>query len=270
MTEPKDDDELVLALTRAISAFLRVKRRYPLLLETSNEIERLRKRRDVVPIAHDAMVQIMRDSFDMLVIDLYSIRESLVRDRGVFDLLKRHPQRLWPRPSSHPAPRIALMVTKQVRSAVRSIVGSLRRATPEMVADACTRFRHATAPLDHDRNRVRAHRYQQKVDTSKFFIPLPHLQTQIRLLERYLSKLYLIVTHGQFSMTHSFLRAGSLPRDIADIVVHGSINAAATYYGVTKRKSDTSPLWYSEARAMTLKARPRSLSRRRPASPDDT
>ncbi len=76
---PSHTVAIVAKLDQAIYAFLIVKRRYPLLMETSAEMECLRKRPDVRPRSNDAAIQIMRDSFDMLVIDLYSIRESMLQ-----------------------------------------------------------------------------------------------------------------------------------------------------------------------------------------------
>jgi hypothetical protein len=253
---PKAPDPLVTALERAIHAFLRVKRRYPILVATSKEMERLKKRSDVRPLSHDALIQIMRDSFDMLVIDLYSIRESLTAKRGLFSLLEAEPHRLWARPSTAAIPFVAHIATKNVGNAVKALTGSRRRATADTVRELCRRFRERTEPLDADRNRVRAHRYQQEKDTSRFFLGLPKLRRQIDFMSLYLRRMYLIVTHSDFSMELAFAGSGVAP-DLADIIVHGSINAAVNYYRVVQpTKSNPTP-WYWHARRKTLRSRPR-------------
>jgi hypothetical protein len=106
------------------------------------------------------MIQIMNDSFDMLVIDRYSIRESLTSKGGLFSLLEAEPHRLWARPSTAPIPYLADLGTRNIRNAVKTLTGSRRRATGETAKALCRKFRARTEPLDADRNRVRAHRYQ--------------------------------------------------------------------------------------------------------------
>jgi hypothetical protein len=74
-------DEIVQQLDREIWAFISVKQRYPILMKTAAEMERLRARQDIRPRSNSAAIQLMRDSFDMLVIDLYSVRESTIKER---------------------------------------------------------------------------------------------------------------------------------------------------------------------------------------------
>jgi len=104
---------------------------------------------------------------------------------------------------------------------------------------------------DNDRNRVRAHRYQQRSDTSHLFINLPDLQTQIDVLERYLTDIYLVVTHKGHSMELADI-SGTLAEDMADIIVHGSINEACNYYGVTNVTAENPTPWYWNGRRETL------------------
>jgi hypothetical protein len=68
----RETEPVVRELERAIRAFMFVRRRYPLLVATAAEMKRLRRRPDIRRAANDAVIQILRDSFDMLVIDLYS------------------------------------------------------------------------------------------------------------------------------------------------------------------------------------------------------
>ncbi len=247
-TAPPAADPIVAKLDRAIFAFLLVKRRYPLLIETAAEMERLRKRSDVRPRSNDAAIQIMRDSFDMLVIDLYSIRESMLARGGVFDLLKDSPERLWPKLSSSPDPHLAAIVSSGVRKVAEELTGTDQPATVAIVKALCAQFRKQTKPLDSDRNRVRAHRYEQESDTSKLFIVLPDLQGQIDIVQRYLHGLYLIVTNIHYSMDMSFAAGPEhLSKDLADVIVHGSINGAVSYYGMAKKTPEADPVVLARA-----------------------
>ena len=249
-TDTSIGDPVVDELDTALFAFLLVKQRYPILMATAAEMDRLRGRSDIRRTANDAAIQIMRDSFDMLVIDLYSVRERLTRN-GLFDLLKETPSRLSPTPSTAPDSYLANLVTTQVRQAAIRLNGTDQPATLAMVEALCARFIKDTKPLDEDRNRVRAHRYQQKRDTSNLFIVLPELQGQIDVMRLYLEDLYLVITHNGHSMDLAD-SSGHLAEDMADIIVHGSINAACNYYGLPRKTKENPTPWYWHAREQTL------------------
>lgn len=42
-------------------------------------------------------------------------------------------------------------------------------------------------------------------------------------------------------------------RDLADVIVHGSINEAVNYYGMAKKTEENPVPWYWHAREETLK-----------------
>jgi hypothetical protein len=249
-TESDSSDTLVEELRLAIFFFAEVRQRYPLLRTTAAEMERLRKRTDIRQTPNLAAIRIMRDCFDMLVIDLYSIRERLTKKDGVFDILKRDPVRLAPTPSRVANAHLAEIVTVQVHEAASRLNGPAP-ASLETIEALCRRFRADTEALDDDRNRVRAHRYQQRSDTSPLFIALPDLQTQIDVLERYLKDIYLVVTHNGHSMDLAD-SSSRLAWDMADIIVHGSINGACNYYGVTKVTDENRTPWYWNCRQASL------------------
>lgn len=250
-TEKGAKDPVVEELDTAIFAFLLVKQRYPILVATATEIDRLRSRSDVRGAGNRAANQIMRDSFDMLVIDLYSVRERLTQKDGLFHLLKQDPARLSPAPSTAPDSDLANLVTAQVRQAATRLDGTDQPATLAMVESLYARFMKDTKPLDEDRNRVRAHRYQQKRDTSDLFIVLPDVQGQIDIVRRYLGDLYLVITHKGHSMDLAD-SSGHLAEDMADIIVHGSINGACNYYGLPRKTEENPTPWYWYARKETL------------------
>jgi len=192
----------------------------------------------------------MRDSFDMLVIDLYSVRERVSR-HGLFELLKQTPERLSPTPSTISDAYFAALVTAQIRDAAVRLNRTDQPATLATVEALCARFRDDTNALDEDRNRVRAHRFQQKRDTSHLFIVLPDLRQQIDVMRRYLEDLYLVLTHNGHSMDLAD-ESGNLAQDMADVIVHGSINRACNYYGLPKKTEQNPTPWYWHARRETL------------------
>jgi len=140
-------DPLVDELDLVIFFFAEVKQRYPILMKTAAEMEQLRKHGDVRPTPNLAAIQVMRDCFDMLVIDLYSIRERLTKKDGIFDLLKRAPEQLSATPSIVRNVDLAEMVTRQIQEAA----GRLNASAPpslETIEALCARFRADTqAPI---------------------------------------------------------------------------------------------------------------------------
>jgi hypothetical protein len=255
MHSPTSDDPVVSTLEKAIHLFLQVKGRYPLLLATSRELERIRTLPNDRPFANDAVLQVLRDSFDMLIIDLYSIRQWLAKDKisGLFQLLKMNPERLHVRQPSTPHPDLKAIVTAQVREAARWLTETDEPANALTVVAMCKRFLLATEPIDRDRNWVRAHRFEhQERDTSAAFIELPDLQEQITIMERYLHDLYLLITHGGFHMDLPLGNEQEFADDFSDLIVHGSISSAMSYYEKAGPSENPPPQWYWLARRQAL------------------
>ena len=260
----------------AVWAFTAVRRRYPLLMKTSTELERVRGR-FTYKFHNDGLMQILRDSFDMLVIDLFSIRESLVERGGVLDQVRDNPSYFRRRRSEEfepdpitflgvsPTRREELMpelqeasrrrIAMDINSAIERLVGPADPVTAAHVDDLIKRLRSETEPLDRDRNRVRAHRYQRGHGDPKFFIDLPDLGAQIDVLDRYLKNLHLALTECGTSTSTSFIYAtGTTHEDLADVLVHGSINRATLAYGLASEKpvpADPTP-WYWAKRKSAL------------------
>src|SRR5579871_192706 len=107
--------EVVDALQAMVNAIIWAKRRYPMLLAAAKELDALSdvmraKSGKEVPIRNDAVLQLLRDSFDMLVIDLASIREGLVERAGVLNRLRATPTRLRRCERDEIAPRPVVIV----------------------------------------------------------------------------------------------------------------------------------------------------------------
>jgi hypothetical protein len=255
VTDPYADDPIVQKLEEAIWAFLQVKNRYPVLMTAAAEVDALRTRPDLRDRHANAhVVQILRDSFDMLVIDLYSIREAMTGRTGFFDLLRQNPGRLHISPSISNDTHLAQTVNEGLHEAQVWLVETADPATTEGIESLCRRFREGTQPLDADRNRVRAHRYENRgKDVTKLFVSLPDLKDQIDLMWSYLYRLYLILTNRGYS---DELRVGDpkgTAKDLADLVTLGSINMAVTYYGMAEVTPQNPHPWYWKAREDALK-----------------
>lgn len=248
------EDRVVVELERAIELFLLVKRRYPLLMATASELAVVRTLPNERPFANGAVLQVLRDSFDMLVIDLFSIRQRLVKGEGIFALLRDDPERLHVREPAVADADLKRIVAGQIREAARWLTQVDEPATAGTVSALCGRFIKETLPLDRDRNQVRAHRFEHEGrDTSKLFIELPALQGQIDVVGAYLKTLYLVVTHHGHSMDLNFGDPNGFAKDFADLIVHGSINGAVEYYGLAKETPDNPRPWYWYARRETMK-----------------
>jgi hypothetical protein len=264
------------ALENAVWSFTLVRRRYPLLMETAAELERVREH--AKPKGHnDGLTQIMRDSFDMLVIDLFSIRESLVERGGVLDLLRQSPEVLRRRSPEEFHPNVTgaglsdedrsrllpelrraeqERYARDINAAISRLVGPSEPVTAESVDKLIAQFRGETEALDRDRNRVRAHRYQRgSRDAAHLFIPLPDLAAQIVVVERLLVDLYLIVHNASFGMAMTFAcDPTGTAESLADLLVHGTINRATLAYGAVASEpsaADDRP-WYWAKREAAL------------------
>lgn len=272
------------ALENAIWAFARVRRRYPLLVDTAAELDRVRAHFKP-PTHNDGLMQVMRDSFDMLVIDLFSIRESLVERGGLLNLVRDRPEYLRRRtPDEFKPPSITIVgvsdearerflpeaqrqaqqrYARDINKAIERLVGPSDPVTAADVVAWIARFRAETEALDSDRNRVRAHRYQRgSKDTNHLFIPLSDLAAQIAAVQHLLSDLYLIFHNGTFSLEMSFeCDPVGTAESLADLLVHGTINRATLAYGVVPEQASTHDRepWYWAKREAVM---PRTIPKR--------
>jgi hypothetical protein len=266
-------------LEDVVWAFSLVRRRYPLLVRTSEEMDLLR-RHFTKNFYNDGVMQVLRDSFDMLVVDLFSIREAIVETDGVIAHLRKLPGFLrpvsagerWqaPIPSKEQAQsagsrdpeRDAFFEThfrKGLNDAIDRLIPSYA-TSQDPIKHLISRFRADTDALNDDRNRVRAHRYEKTSrETSQLFIPLPDLAAQIETMERYLSDLYRVSTGNSFQMSIGYsYSANEASRDLADLIVLGSINRATLDFGLVTEPSGRKgeQTWYWKSRQDFLQIPP--------------
>lgn len=259
-----------------IHALSRTQRRYPFLRAVAAELDRLQDVRntELEPrhrdrIRNDAVLQLVRDSFDLLVIDLASLREGLTESRGLLRRLSQHPsllRRLRPEEVvATPSVIIGdgdrqegerIMFALQRELVVRADSETFQRLFPG-AGDAVTaddvnalrnRFLAATLPVDRDRNHVRAHRFEYRPsDPRRHFLPLEQLGAQIEVFEDLLVNLALVVAQKSYDTTASF-QADDVrtAEDLSDLMVFGSINDAVNRLVHLERTPDgKAPSYYA-------------------------
>ncbi|WP_157757460.1 hypothetical protein [Corallococcus macrosporus] len=287
-TPAKPQDELLELLDEVINAYVVTKRRFPLLLATTMSIDKLIDRlrsQNTGPRApglwNDAVLQLLRDSFDVFVIDLASIRERLVEGSGLLNRLKKdcarlrrcEPSEIPPQPimlfgDMRGADRARIEAETQQHNRERiagSINASLARlfpdeypVTPEGVGALIRRFMKSTEPVVRDRNHVRAHRYEYRsFDRHQYFQPLDEIQGQLDIFEQLLGDLFHVLRWGVVGFELQFeADSEGAAEDLADLMVHGSINDAVNVYKVAQQTPENPVPWYYARRNRFFEAQP--------------
>ncbi|MBZ4421760.1 hypothetical protein [Myxococcus sp. RHSTA-1-4] len=281
-------DELLALLDEALHAYVVTKRRYPLLVATTKSIDTLLERlrvQNTSPrkpgIWNDAVLQLLRDSFDVFVIDLASIRERLVEKNGLLSQLKKECARLRRcEPAEIEAQPVMLSgdmrgadpgrIEAEFQQHVRErIAGSINASLSRLIPDEypvtakgvealIKRFMKDTEPVERDRNHVRAHRYEYRgFDRRKHFQPLDELQGQLDIFEQLLGDLFHVLTRGTFGFKLRFTASTEgTAEDLADLMVHGSINGAVNAYSVAQQTPENPVPWYYARRSRFFESQP--------------
>ncbi|KFA92065.1 hypothetical protein Q664_17250 [Archangium violaceum Cb vi76] len=208
-----------------------------------------------VGIKNDAVYQLVCDSFDMLVIDLLSVRQALIKDGGLLCLLKKNPDRLrrceaseietvgvhigslvdvedLERFVAEAEDRQRKQIAQKINSALELLVPSGESGTKEGVEALIKRFIKETEPLERDRNRFRAHRYEQNFNKQSFQ-PLSTLKAQLDAFERLLGALHIVLERpiddfvdedGESLLFEERMFVADIQgtaEDLADIIVNG-------------------------------------------------
>jgi hypothetical protein len=120
--------------------------------------------------------------------------------------------------------------------------------TAEHVKALIKRFLRDTEPTLLDRNKARAHRYEEKpAAAAQHFQTLEQVQQQVEIFGRYLHAMCLILTGGSYAMDSPGFRWNleATAQDLADLIVIGSINDAVVRYGVVTDERDmTMRYWF--------------------------
>jgi hypothetical protein len=245
-----NDEGLSVAIRRTIRHLLVIKSRLPFIKAYDEEI-RFRIDLKTVWRRNEGVYQAMRDSYDMLVIDLASLREGMVSKDGVLNQLAKHLELFqpftWNNVSHEPAGLASPMPIDgkeaverwereqkalYLNQALKRLFPGSPPVTEKCVPALIKRFRDETEPMMSDRNRVRAHRYEGASRDPSFFQTIPSVESQIGVFEQYLNDLYAVTENGMYSMEPP-LRASphTTAQDLVDLVQHGSIDEATRVYG---------------------------------------
>lgn len=258
-------DEVLASLSKVTDALTRVKARLPMLQALAKELNRIAAGRDV-RARNSLVLQMAHDSSDMLVIDLHSVREHMLSERGLFRVVAKHCQLLrrfttedveYEGEFLGPAEDEAFwqdsfrawMVERWNEVFDRVFPGRKKRVREKHVERLRIQFKRDTQPIEDDRHKVRAHRYaghHDPEDVNAAFLPLDQVAAQIDVFERYLNDLLFLVDRCHHAM-NTFGNAKTTAEDIADLIVHGSINRATIEYGMAPKQGlivEGDPPWY--------------------------
>lgn len=207
--------EIVVALKADISSLLRIKGRLPVQTAIVDEF-RTRGPRAWRGI-NDALLQIVRDSFDMLVIDLSSLRERMCGD-GVFGVMRANHAHLRPFTVEDYSPDELILAQPMAAASRRDLEAAIAEhavaawterfrglfpngapvSRPD-VDDLVRRFRQDTEATDRDRNRVRAHAFERGFSAS-YRQTVAEISQQVEVFERYLNDIYMVLARTWYSM----------------------------------------------------------------------
>lgn len=260
-------EEVQASLSKAIDVLSHVKARLPVLQALAKELNRIAAGSEV-RARNSLILQMAHDSSDMLVIDLHSLREDMLSDRGVFKVVAKH-SRILRRFTAEdmddegaflgPEEDEAFwqesfresMVERWNEVFDRVFPGSKKRIRETHVERLRIRFKRDTQPIEDDRNKVRAHRFaghHEAHDVKAAFLPIDMVAAQIKVFERYLNDFLFLVSKSHHAM-NTFGNAGGTAEDVADLIVYGSINSAAIEYGMAPKggirvEGDLPWYWY--------------------------
>lgn len=241
MKRERPTDPIVDALKRHIVDLLAIKGRLELLKEFDLELRRLGKEHEAV--RNENVLRLLRDSFDMSVINLCSLRDALAKPKpsSLLHRLKRECARLRRvTPDECDPPPVVFEIPdpvareSAVRTWTRRIAAGWNQSfdelfpggspvTEERMQATITRFLKDTEPTDRDRNMVRAHRHEPHFNPT-YFQRVPEVLQQVGVFEHLLSRLYNILTHAVFIMEPPVaISAPEVARDLTDLVLRGSI-----------------------------------------------
>jgi hypothetical protein len=231
------DPEIEEQLEKCRWAVYHAQHRYGLLIGTYRRVNLLQGHFPGKQVYNSTAVQPFFDSFDMLVIDLCSAAKAWLDEKGgLFKLLSEKPEVLRRRSEDDfGGGDKGRTIAKGVNAVIAEIFPDGDPGN-EAVKDWGRRFDAATKRVRDDRNKVRAHRYEQVRVTAP-------LSTYAAPLEEYEKHVTYFTEHVyQASMA---IKAISFDRneaaDLADLIFHGSIDGAVWAYRLVSRATSKEP-----------------------------
>ena len=256
-------------LPRLIAAYIHhlrvIERRLPFLQRVVSEAKLMAG--EAPPARNDIVTRMFLDSCDMLVIDLCSLRER-VATKGLFTHLHRYTSTLrrfkpgdfdveWMRIDEWSAESQEHQLAEERQRLADTSNAHFDFLFPGVtvvshaeVGALIDRFLVATRPTQLDRNKARAHRYEERPENAaRHAQTLDQIDEQLRVFERYFHSLFWVATACDYPMDYPafFADEAETARDIADLVVLGSIGEAVMRYGVMAKGDEDSFYWKKRA-----------------------
>jgi hypothetical protein len=248
MPPAEQQPDFAKAVEERIHTLLSIKARLPFLLALAEELARIGGDK---PVRNDIVLKMANDSFDLMVIDLASLREGMTNgDGSTMNRLAERASNLRRLKPEDCDPQLKMaggrdpIAEQAIGDHVRTEMAAwFNRAFDRLfpagepvieahVKDLIARFRKDTEATDRDRNRVRAHRYERAFDP-KHRQDLREVEQQVGVFERYLGDLFAVLTKSQYSFhAPTWANVDNAATDVADLIVVGSINQATLEYGV--------------------------------------
>lgn len=238
------------------AAFM-AQRRCGLLVGTRRQVERLQQFFPEKRVYNSIVLQPFYDSFDMLVIDLCSAAEAwLEPNQGLFSLLREGTDRLRPRSEDDfGGGRKGQVIARNVNAAINELVPEESPVTPNGIKRWRSRFLKATQQVRDDRNKVRAHRYEEikgEREPSSYAVPLEAYVAHVEYLVRHIYLASMAINARGFDTEIKIPSSESA--DLADLIFHGSVGGAIWAYSrVCKAAApQEAPPRYDELRERAL------------------
>jgi hypothetical protein len=255
---PPDDavnTEIEKRLEACRMAVYHARERYGLLIGTYRRVNLLQARFPGKKAYNVTALQPYYDSFDMLVIDLCSAAKAWLEPKGgIFSLLAQNPATLRLRSKDdfgggHKGEIVARGINKVV---ARLFPAGSPRA--DDIVQWRGKFEDATRKVRNDRNKVRAHRYEQVRVTaplSSYALHLEEYEQHVAYLVAHVHDASLMIKAIDFDT--SIVIPESDAADLADLIFHGGIDGALwAYQLVCKAASKEIPQQYEDLRNTAL------------------
>jgi hypothetical protein len=250
------DSDIDRQLKRCRFAAYHTQQRYGILVGTMERLRLLQERLPFKQVYNSVALQPISDSFDMLVIDLCSAAKAwLDNDRGLFKRLTQQPSLLRRRTAEDfGGGDFGETVAEDVNAAIGKLVPDEDPVGPAGIKRLRERFALAMKRVLNDRNKVRAHRYEQvraSIDAATYQVSLEEYATHVEYLIQHILQACLAISGTAFD-TEIKVPDGEVA-DLADVIFHGSIGGAIwTYQIVCKAAGMEEPPRYNDLRDLAL------------------
>lgn len=257
---------LVRLINLSIRQLSHIKRRLPVLRAIVREVEGAATN---APIVNDIFLRLFHDSFDMLVIDLCSLREKAAAKGGLLRGLRQVQLRPF-KPRDLPYVEPAMPPEDSSPELAREVAEDFQRVNceasnkhfeflfprgapvkPEHVEELIERFLGDTLPTANDRNKARAHRYEELPDVAaKYFQSLEQVGQQVEVFEKYFRAVAMVVDLAYHPMDSPMFSANidETARDFADVMLLGGIDDATVRYGLVDADGGDERYWLRRQR----------------------